>query len=729
MQRVAHHHRVHHRRRPLGAGVFVLSLSRPGDLRDVPTIQSVLRPAPGPAEGPHGGWRPHAPGRRRHPRAPGGGRPRVPAGGVPRRDRGEAAQAAERGRDAGRREPRPRVCRRRLGRRARCRTDRAARYRARSGADRGGSARPPPPPRPPGGRGVGIRATGPRLDRPPRSPRRPRALLRRDGGVPPGRRGRDHRQHRHGRHARSERPQGPGRADVLVHPALRQPALARELGAPPSRGRPRALAALRARRPTPGNARGQRLGRLSRCGRGGAPRHAPGDRRAAVRQWRLRGEGGGSPRRPAPRHSGGEGGRRHRRRGLPPRADRPMSGTLRLDRNEGPPPSPALLEALAGIDPEALRRYREVSGLEAALADRFDVQPDRVIVTAGADEAIERACRACLGRGRTILLPEPTFEMLDHFAALAGGRPTRVPWPAGPFPIDGFLARLDAHPALIAVVSPNNPTGAVACADDVRRLAAAAPEALVLLDHAYVEYADADLTAAVADLANVLVIRTLSKAWGLAGCRVGYAIGSPTVVAALRAAGGPYTVAAPSVALALTQISLGETAVRDHVARVREERRSLGERLAALGVEPLPSQANFVYVDCGPRAPFLAAALRALGVLVRDFPGRARCETALRITLPGDEAEFAQLVQALETALAPQALLLDLDGVLADVRDSQRAAIAATAAALGVSVTAREVAAAIHGGDAANDWTVTRRLVESRGERASLEDVTARYQG
>jgi histidinol-phosphate aminotransferase len=405
-----------------------------------------------------------------------------------------------------------------------------------------------------------------------------------------------------------------------------------------------------------------------------------------------------------------------------------MSRTLKLDRNEGPPPSPALLEALAGIDPEALRRYREVSILEAALADACGVRPDQVIVTAGADEAIDRACRAYLSPGRTMLLAEPTFEMLDHFAALAGGTLARVPWPGGPFPIDGFLGRLDTRPAVIAVVSPNNPTGGVAGADDVRRLAAGAPEALVLLDHAYVEYADADLTPAVADLPNVLVVRTLSKAWGLAGCRVGYAIGSPTVVAALRAAGGPYTVAGPSVALALTQLKLGQTAVREHVARVREERRSLGQRLTALGAAPWPSQANFVYVECGSRAPFLAAALRALGVLVRDFPGRAQCETALRITLPGDEAEFAQLVAALETALAPQALLLDLDGVLADVRDSQRAAIAATAASLGVRVTATEVAAAVQGGDAANDWTVTRRLVESRGARATLEDVTARYQ-
>jgi histidinol-phosphate aminotransferase len=405
-----------------------------------------------------------------------------------------------------------------------------------------------------------------------------------------------------------------------------------------------------------------------------------------------------------------------------------MSRTLRLDRNEGPPPSPALLEALAGIDPEALRRYRDVSTLEAALAERLGVAPDRVIVTAGADEAIDRACRAYLRPGRTMLLAEPTFEMFDHFAALAGGTLTRVPWPAGPFPIDGFLARLDQRPAVIAVVSPNNPTGGVACADDVRRLAAAAPEALVLLDHAYVEYADADLTPAVADCPNVLVVRTLSKAWGLAGCRVGYAIGRPNVVAALRAAGGPYTVAGPSLALALAQLRLGETAVRPHVARVRQERQWLGQRLAALGVTPWPSQANFVYVECGPRAPFLAAALRALGVLVRDFPGRAGCDTALRITLPGDQAAFEQLVHALETVLAPEALLLDLDGVLANVRDSQRAAIAATAAAFGVTVTTAEVATTVQEGDAANDWAVARRLIEGRGARASLEDVTARYQ-
>lgn len=405
-----------------------------------------------------------------------------------------------------------------------------------------------------------------------------------------------------------------------------------------------------------------------------------------------------------------------------------MNPYLKLDSNEGPLPSAALLAALASLDGEALRRYPDTSQLEAALAGRVGVAPERVIVTAGADDAIDRVCRAYLGSGRRMLLPEPTFEMFDHFAALAGGTLLRVPWPRGAFPLAAFLARLPERPDVIAVVSPNNPTGATASAADLRQLAEAAPAALLLLDHVYGEYADTDLTPALIDLPNVVVLRTLSKAWGLAGCRVGYAIGSPPVVARLRAAGAPYAVAAPSVALALRQLRDGGAAVQAHVARVREDRTALGALLSALGLESLPSQANFVLVECGGRAPFLTAALATLGVVVRSFPNRPGMTGAIRITLPGDPAAFDRLVTTLETVLAPEALLFDMDGVLADVQHSQRAAIAATAGTFGVPVTAAEVAAAIRAGDAANDWVVTRRLIEAGGRGASIEDVTARFQ-
>jgi len=416
--------------------------------------------------------------------------------------------------------------------------------------------------------------------------------------------------------------------------------------------------------------------------------------------------------------------RAYRRRPPPPGAIQ-----LKLDGNEGPTPALDLMvDALRAAGPELLRRYPDATALEAALAPRCGVAPARVLVTAGADEAIDRCCRAFLSAGATMLVPDPSFEMLDRYAALAGGELVPVPWTPGPFPIAAMLERLDERTALIAIVSPNNPTGEVATIDDVRRLACAAPDALILLDHAYVEYADEDLTASALTLPNVVVTRTFSKARGLAGCRVGFVLGSADVIATLRAAGGPYPVAAPSLAFAAMQLERGDAAMAAHVAQVRRERAALSALFAAHGVAPRRSQANFVYVDLGPRAAFVHAALASQGILVRDFPDRPAAATGLRITLPGDTTAFDRLTSALELALAPDALLLDLDGVLADVEASYRACVLSTASDFGVGISRDELLQATLRGDANNDWVLTQRMLAARGVERSLEEVTARYQ-
>jgi histidinol-phosphate aminotransferase len=324
---------------------------------------------------------------------------------------------------------------------------------------------------------------------------------------------------------------------------------------------------------------------------------------------------------------------------------------LRLNSNEGPRAPQALLAELAALDPELLRRYPDATAVETALAVRVGVRPERVVVTAGADEALDRIYRAYGGPDRPVLLPEPTFDMLERFAALAGAPLVRVPWFADAFPLDEILARLDNRIAIVIIVSPNNPTGGVASSDELRRVAAAAPQSLVLIDQAYIEYADADIDPAVLDLPNVVVVRTMSKAWGLAGCRVGYAVGSSDVIAVLRAAGAPYPVAGPSLALALFQLRRGDAALRAHVTEVRAERASLRELLCARGVDARASQANFVLADFGRRVAFVRQGLGAQGILVRDFPGRAGLEGSLRITLPGDPPDFARLTAALEAIL------------------------------------------------------------------------------
>ncbi len=400
---------------------------------------------------------------------------------------------------------------------------------------------------------------------------------------------------------------------------------------------------------------------------------------------------------------------------------------LRLDGNEGPLPDPAVGAALAAADPALWRYYPARRGLEAEIADRFGLPPEAVLVTAGADDALERALRAVAAPGREVVLTTPTFEMLGRYARLAGAEVLEVPWWQGPFPVDKVLARANGRTAAIAVVSPNNPTGAVATAADLQTLAAAVPHALLLVDHAYVEFAEEDLTAAALALPNALVFRTLSKAWGCAGLRVGWVMGDPRVVGWLRTVGQPYSVAAPSLAAGAAALAADDGPRRRFVATVKEERERLAATLAGLDAIPYPSQANFVLARFADAA-WVRDALAGLGIAVRRFPPESLLGPCLRITCPGDAAALARLEAALGAALAPEALLLDLDGVLADVSGSYREAIRATAAAFGVALSPADIAAGKAAGDAANDWRLTRRLLAERGVDAPLEEVTARFE-
>ena len=213
-----------------------------------------------------------------------------------------------------------------------------------------------------------------------------------------------------------------------------------------------------------------------------------------------------------------------------------------------------------------------------------------------------------------------------------------------------LLNLVNERTALIAVVSPNNPTGAVATANDLDRLSRGAGNSLPLLDHAYVELADDDLTALALELGNVVVLRTLSKAWGLAGLRVGYAVGPERWIERLAAAGNPYSVSSVSAAIAVARLESGERDVRDYVERVHLERDRLARRLAELGARTQPSQANFV-LGRVPDPVRLRDALARLGIAVRIFPDRVDLRDAVRITCPGDETAFERLLTALSLSL------------------------------------------------------------------------------
>jgi histidinol-phosphate aminotransferase len=337
---------------------------------------------------------------------------------------------------------------------------------------------------------------------------------------------------------------------------------------------------------------------------------------------------------------------------------------LKLDGNEGVAPPASLLAELT--DPELMRRYPDARALEKKLAERVGVEPDQVIVTCGADDALDRACRALLWPGREVIIPVPTFEMLPRYAALTGASQREVPWPTGAYPVEQVLAQVNACTAAIAAVSPNNPTGAIITREDLARVAEGAPDVALLVDLAYAEYTTEDLTGFASTLPNAIVFRTLSKAWGLAGLRVGYAIARPEVIGWLRATGHPYANASPSLALASAWLDRGEAHMHQAVSRARSERQLLRAKLAERGVEALPSQANFVL--CRPRdATWLRDGLAGLGIAVRIWPKHPKLDGLVRITCPADDSSFARLCASIDTVLAPEALVLTL-GALLDER-------------------------------------------------------------
>lgn len=396
------------------------------------------------------------------------------------------------------------------------------------------------------------------------------------------------------------------------------------------------------------------------------------------------------------------------------------SPPLHLDANEGGWVHPVAVQSLRGTTAERLRRYPCARDLERDLASSWGLATDQVVVTAGADDAIDRVCRCWLAGGKELVVATPTFEMYERFAQLAGGVIRSVPWEVE-FPMEELLASVGPNTGAIVIISPNNPTGEVLEPEVFERICANF-DGTIVLDAAYAEFAAADLTPIALRYPQALVLRTFSKALGLAGLRVGYAMGSAARIAQLRANGLPYPVAQPALDAARAVLR-GRGDFHAAVTRVCDERERLQRLLRSRGLEPTQSQANFVFLR-SPRVPFFERALQLARISTRTWP---RLEGALRISCPGSSAAFDRLESALEQVLRPECLLFDLDGVLVDVRGSYRRAIQQTAATYGVELLGRDIDMAKQQPGASDDWSVTQRLLSEHGVSLSLSEVTDRF--
>jgi len=326
--------------------------------------------------------------------------------------------------------------------------------------------------------------------------------------------------------------------------------------------------------------------------------------------------------------------------------ERDASIGLILDSNEGVAPIGSARRVLACVDAEDLRRYRSPGALETRIAEHHGIDAGRVVVTNGADDAIDRVCRAVLGEGRVMLTHTPSFEMITRWARIAGAGVDAVEWLDAPFPTEALVERIGDRVALVALVTPNNPTGAVVDTRTILEIArtASVRGVLVMVDLAYTEFADEDPTPDLVREPNIVLVRTFSKALGIAGLRVGYAIAPDRVARWLRSSGGPFPCS--SLSLAVAGACLGDPSIPERIERTRAQRSALATLLGSLGVETIDSGANFLCARFAD-ADAVHGALMDRGVSVRRFGPASVIRDRLRITLPGDETAFDRLTHAL----------------------------------------------------------------------------------
>lgn len=305
---------------------------------------------------------------------------------------------------------------------------------------------------------------------------------------------------------------------------------------------------------------------------------------------------------------------------------------IRLNVNENPyPPPPAVVTAIAeaaAAAAAAVNRYpdRESRALREALADYVGngVTADNIWPANGSNEVMHQLLGAFGGPGRTCVSFAPTYSMYPVYARDTNTSYLTVPRHPD-HSVDLEAARrliAEVTPSVVVVASPNNPTGGVLTRDDVRALYRLTAPGVLVVDEAYVEFAGPDSSAVplLASMPNLVVLRTLSKAWGLAGLRLGYAVASPTVVEALRLVRLPYHLSSIAQAAATAALAHRDELLAP-VGEVIAEREALAEWLTRQGIPFAPSRANFILVGPLPDSRGTFEALRARGVLVRESAG------------------------------------------------------------------------------------------------------------
>ncbi len=327
---------------------------------------------------------------------------------------------------------------------------------------------------------------------------------------------------------------------------------------------------------------------------------------------------------------------------------------VKLNTNENPyPPSPRVMQMLAQIKPEQLRRYPDPLGnvFREAAAELNGVTPENIMCCNGGDDLLSIAIRAFCDEARPVAYPMPTYSLYPVLARLQNCRAIEIPF-GEKFELPAELATAGA--ALTIVCNPNAPTGSFVPIEEIAALADRLA-GVVLVDEAYVDFAEQNGTSLVKDFDNVILLRTLSKGYSLAGLRFGYALAQKDLIDGLIKVKDSYNVDALAIALAAAAIQ-DQAYFRQNVEKIKKERTALTRQLRSLGFAVPDSHSNFVFAQVGANnhSPLQAARiheqLAQRHIFVRYWNALGIADK-LRISV-GTKEQNAKLISALKEILA-----------------------------------------------------------------------------
>ncbi|MDE1154833.1 MAG: histidinol-phosphate transaminase [Acidobacteriaceae bacterium] len=331
----------------------------------------------------------------------------------------------------------------------------------------------------------------------------------------------------------------------------------------------------------------------------------------------------------------------------------PLAGrnALRLDFNENTiAPSPRVLAKMREITAETLTIYPERQAVEEIVAQAHGLTAEQVLLTNGVDEAIHLMACAFLDEGDEALICTPTFFMYDVSVAMMTSGLVKVQCDDSfEFPFERFLDAITPRTKLIIVASPNNPTGSTISREHLLAIAEAAPQAVLMVDEAYYHFHGDSVMSDVGSIANIIVARTFSKAYGLANLRAGMLCGPKRLIDFVRKVSSPYNVNGVALAV-LPEAVADQEYLNSYTTLIHQGRERVQETCKQWGIRTWPSAANFVLMDIGAKHKLLVDAMRRRGVLLRDRSADPGCDGYVRITI-GSEQQVTAGLDALRASL------------------------------------------------------------------------------